>query len=360
MPVTTSAGTGQPVSHAAARLADVNGLIDPAQPQDAERRLAAGAFVWLDLENPGDRRLRAFGESLGMNDSDLQALTAVSQRPSFDVAGDSIRALVPSSNWGRDPGDILGVPVMFTERFLLTTHSEPCRALAAIQRGWDDLPHDVKAGGPSLLFFVLDQLIGSFEPDLVQLDSKLDQIQLALLGGTPPGVDSELIKIRRELSEAVQAFGWYVGDLHHFESVRQLPGMDAADESDFDLHRKRATQIRDAARDYRDESQDALGQVAANTSSRQGQFINILTVISAIFLPLTFLTGYFGMNFGVITMDLNKVWLYVLLGILLPAAGVGITLVILRRLLARMGIQSILPSRSTAQAEPPGHTRPTA
>jgi hypothetical protein len=131
--------------------------------------LAAGAFVWLDLENPGDHRAAG---------------------PSFDAAGDSTRALVPSSNWGRDPGDILGIQVMFTDRFLLTAHSEPCRALAGVQRGWDDLPHDVKADGPSLLFFILDQLIGSFEPDLVQLDGKLDQIQLALLGGSPPGVDA--------------------------------------------------------------------------------------------------------------------------------------------------------------------------
>lgn len=125
MPVRTSAGTGQPVSHAAARLADVDGLIDPAQPHDAGRRLAAGAFVWLDLENPGDRGLRAFGESLGINDPDLQALTAVSQRPSFDVAGDSIRALVPSSNGGRDAGGILGIPLLYTRRFLVTTHAGP-------------------------------------------------------------------------------------------------------------------------------------------------------------------------------------------------------------------------------------------
>jgi hypothetical protein len=52
--------------------------------------------------------------------------------------------------------------------------------------------------------------------------------------------------------------------------------------------------------------------------------------------------------------------LYVLLGTLLPAAGVVVTLVILRRLLARMGILSILPSRPTAQAAPPGHARPPA
>ena len=152
----------------------------------------------------------------------------------------------------------------------MTTHAGPCRALAGVHRGWDDVPHEVKAHGPSLLFFILDQLIGSFEPDLVQLDKKLDQIQFALLAGSPPGVDDELIKIRRELTEAVQALGWYVGDLHYFESVRLLPGMTAAGEPGFDLHRKRATQIRDAARDYRDESQDALGQVAANISSRQG------------------------------------------------------------------------------------------
>ena len=71
----------------------------------------------------------------------------------------------------------------------------------------------------------------------MQLDKKLDQIQLALLAGSPPGVDDELIKIRRELTETVQALGWYVGDLHHFESVRLLPGMTAADEPGFDLHR---------------------------------------------------------------------------------------------------------------------------
>ena len=120
MPVSTSAGTGQPPSRRA-RLADVNGLIDPAEPQDAERRFRTGGFVWLDLEDQGDRGLRAFSERLGIDDGALRVLTAVGRRPSFDVAGDSIHAVVPSSNWGDDTDDILGIRVMFTGRFLLTT-----------------------------------------------------------------------------------------------------------------------------------------------------------------------------------------------------------------------------------------------
>jgi hypothetical protein len=73
--------------------------------------------------------------------------------------------------------------------------------------------------------------------------------------------------------------------------------------------------------------------------------------MSAAFLPLTFLTSYFGMNFG-ITRDLNSVWSYVLLGIALPAATVTATVAILQRLIARMGLQSMLPSRRAARLNP--------
>jgi magnesium transporter len=351
MPVTTSAGIGQPVSHAA-RLADVSGLIDPARPHDAEHRLAAGCFVWLDLENPGNRRLRAFGESLGIDEPALQTLMAVSRRPSFDVAGDSIRAVVPSSSWGRETGDILGIRVMFTERYLLTTHPEPCRALARILGRWHYLPRDVKADGQSLLFFILDEIVGSFEPDLLQLDKRLDQIQRGLAPGSHSGAEGELITIRHELSETLQALGWYVGDLDRNDSARQTPGINASAARHLALHHIRGVQLRDAAREYRDECQDALGLAGADNSSRQGDFINILTVMSAVFLPLTFLTSYFGMNFGVITRDLNSVWSYVLLGIALPAATVAATVAILQRLIARMGLRSMLPSRRAARLNP--------
>jgi len=69
-------------------------------------------------------------------------------------------------------------------------------------------------------------------------------------------------------------------------------------------------------------------------------------------LPLTFVTRYFGMNFGVITKDLNSIWSFVLLGIAFPAATVVATLSVLRRLIARMGVQSVLPARPAIKAEP--------
>jgi magnesium transporter len=107
--------------------------------------------------------------------------------------------------------------------------------------------------------------------------------------------------------------------------------------------------MRDAAREYREEAGDVLGQFSANIGNRQGEVINFLAVISAIFLPLTFFTGYFGMNFGVIAQDLNSVWVFILLGNLLPAACVVLGFVLFRRWVNRLDVPGLMPARRPAR-----------
>lgn len=60
-----------------------------------------------------------------------------------------------------------------------------------------------------MLFLVLDGLVGSFEPKLLALDARLDEIQDELLTGSPRGAEADLLAYRRWLSAAVQAMGWY-------------------------------------------------------------------------------------------------------------------------------------------------------
>jgi Mg2+ and Co2+ transporter CorA len=74
---------------------------------------------------------------------------------------------------------------------------------------------------------------------------------------------------------------------------------------------------------------------AAELGQRQGQQISRLTVVSLIFLPITFLTGFFGMNFDWMVARLGSSAAFGALGILLPAMSATITILWLkhRRLL---------------------------
>ena len=232
--------------------------------------------------------------------------------------------------------------------------SEPCPALEQARHRYDALRDEGKADGPLVLFLVLEELARSYEEQFLALDGRLDEIQVELLTNSSRDSQNEVLAIRRRLADAVQSLGWYTGDLDDLiaAGVAELPGLGPGAQTHLDRHRQRVVRLTDAAREYREEAREALGQFSQNVSGRQGQVINFLAVISAIFLPLTFITGYFGMNFDVLTVDLNTFWIYLLLGNVLPAASVLLAIVLFRRWVTRLGIPRILPRSRPARQQP--------
>ena len=370
MPANTSAahrlGRG---THPAARLVGVSGARDLATPRDVERQVAAGGFFWLDLESLDGELLGQFGRSLRLGTSAIaepedtgqpagmvMGTARARQRPSLTVAGDIIQALVSAAGGLAPDAAPIPVRIVYTAEFLLTVHAVPCPALEQARHRYDGLRDDGKADAPLVLFLVLDDLAGSFEEQFLALDARLDEIQVELLTNSSRGSQAEVLAIRRRLADAVQSLGWYTGDLDDViaAGVAQLPGLGPGAQAHLDRHRQRVVRLTDAAREYREEAREALSQYSENISGRQGQVINFLAVISAIFLPLSFITGYFGMNFDVLTQDLNTFWIYILLGNLIPAALVVVAIVLFRRWVTHLGIPRILPTRRPAGRPPTG------
>jgi CorA-like Mg2+ transporter protein len=68
-------------------------------------------------------------------------------------------------------------------------------------------------------------------------------------------------------------------------------------------------------KDIREEAKDALSHYSEFVAGRQAQVINSLTIVATVFLPLSFLTGYFGMDFRILTAHAEiTLWQFILLG----------------------------------------------
>jgi magnesium transporter len=357
--ITDQIGTG---SHPIARLISLTG-VDVVTPADVKQRIAAADFFWLDLESLDTTGLEQFARSLKLDALGISTVVDTArawrpatgtprsaQRPSVAALGGAIEALLPAASSAALDAAAIPVWVLYTGSFLLTVRSGACQPLEQARRRFAGLRDEGKTNGALVFFLVMDELADSFEPQLLALDARLDEIQVELLTNTRNNARAELLAIQRRLAAAVQALGWYTGDLDELiaAGLDQLPGMGHDAQAHFDRHRKRIIRMTDAAQDYREEAREALGQHAANIFTRQGQVINFLAVISAVFLPLTFLTGYFGMNFDVLTHDLKSVWVFIVLGNLLPfAAFMGVVLGF-RRWLTHLGISTIVPARKPA------------
>jgi Mg2+ and Co2+ transporter CorA len=344
MPQDRAAPRHDPSTPVVARLIDTAGHDGPTTSRDVAGQLQAGRFFWLDLENPGDDELDEYCQSLQLPGRAIESVMHASPRSSFALAPGSVQAVLPGAV-GTRPGTWLEanyVTLVLTAQFLFTVHATPAAPLQHARdqyRGLDD--EDARADGVRLLFLVTDVLIGSFRPQLLALDDRLGEIQLGMLRGVSPDVHHELVTILGILTDAIQELGWYAHDLEDIaEMVDGLPGTRPDAQQHFDRHRRRVTRMQENARNIRDQAKDALSHYSESIAGRQAQVINALTIVATVFLPLSFLTGYFGMNFRVLTSDAqNTLWQFILLGLLLPLGSVALSLLLIRRLERRLGIR---------------------
>jgi magnesium transporter len=338
------AETGRPQP----QLCEAAGADSGIDAEYATQLREAGSFFWLDLSAVTPERMSTFSEALGL-DADADAHLANTELRSGFTETDDGYCWVSYSL--RDDLGLIQVRGMFTRSFLVTAHDEPCQGLDDARRRYQRLRASEQDDGPLVLFMVLDALVNTLESLLPRLSARLDRLEAAILVGLPtPGYLQQILEVRQLLSPIMRALAPYRRDLVSIlGDVDRLPGMQAGSQRYFDSHRSHVAALFDAAKDCRDETRDAMAAYSSATSERQGQVINWLTIVAAVFLPLTFLTGYLGMNLSTIT-QLHGALTFIMLAVVLPGVVAVGTVVLLRFLIRRMGVH-LIPARA-AQAEP--------
>ena len=330
---------------AVVRLIDESGHDRAVTPDEVAGLLEEGGFFWLDLESPSEDELAEFHQRLQLPANLSVRVDQAGLRSAFALLTDSVHAVLPvavdaeTTVWL----DANYVAVVLTEQFLFTVHSAPCAPLQQARKQHLAL-HDKDTGSDQArtLFLVLDILLDSFRPQLLALDDRLGEIQLGMLQGASPKAHDELVQILGILTDGIQELGWYAHDLDAIaETVDQVPGMGSTTKQHFARHRQRVTRMRDNGKEIREEAKDALRQYSEFVAGRQAQVLSSLTIVATVFLPLSFLTGYFGMNFRILTADVQtQLWQFILFGLLLPIGSAALSLFLIHRLERRFGIGS--------------------
>ncbi len=324
-----------------AQLVESSGQDSQVDARFVERLLGRGIFFWLDLDRVPSDRLSEFSSALRLDAGFKDHLVDTEQRSCFTESHQGVRWV---SYAMRDEAHLTQVRGIFTKSFLVTVHDHPCRGLGVARHRYERLVESDQDDGPLVFFMVLDALVNSFEPAIARLDSSLDELEARVLGGqSMPQYLQSVFEVRQALTPILRALGPYRRDLVGLlGDIDRLPAMQAGSHVYFEAHRSHLVTVFEAANDCRDETRDAMEAFGVASSARQGEVINWLTIVATVFLPLTFVTGYFGMNIAYIR-NLHGTWTFLWLGLVLPCLLALGTIALLRYLLRRQGIQIISP-----------------
>jgi len=319
-------------------LVDAHGTVTDCGREAVEERLREGTFFWLDIRHPGPEDFQLLADVFHFHPLAMEDTRQFGETPKLDEYDDYAFLVIfgVESNPERLV-DMIEVHNFISEHYMVTVHDVPIEALDTV-RVWFADRRDVQHPAAVLGYRIADALVDTFFPVLAELDDRLDSLEDDIFHDSDAAQLQDVLRMKRALVHMRKVVSPQ-RDLYArlINGIHGMPGTGSQSEAakreaeryyrDVYDHLIRISDMIDT---YRDLMTGTMDVYLSTVQNRMDGVMKKLTVIATIFLPLTWLTGFFGMNFGAMVKAVGDWQAFVILGVGLQVAAVVILVWLMR------------------------------
>lgn len=301
-------------------------------PQDRDVLSPDTPFVWIDVRSDGadDAQVKPFLASVGFSDV-LAAYTT--QREGSGMFQQFDNNLVGATWAAPDSGDVpVLVHVVWNAGRMVTVRDGADRVMEEVKNEIDARGVHLFGQPTAVPAVVMELILGSIDRRLTQIAEAVDALDVQIITKVAVTQMQQLRVLRQQLAPLITRLPTYLDNVTEaLTDPSTLPGVDATGAQYLQAYSARVQSTVSRVSTVSDAIRNAAQDYQTEIGNKQGQRINQLTIVSILFLPVTFLTGYFGMNFQWLVNSTQTFGTWVTLGVLLPVAIVLASAAILAR-----------------------------
>jgi magnesium transporter len=282
----------------------------------SERLKSSDNLIWLDLVSPSSGELEVLRREFDLHPLAIEDAQTAHERPKIEAYPNYVFLIVHPATWKDERLIIHEMAIFAGPRYLVTIHHEPAYPLAEAERRWHLHDGELGADVGILLYTLLDTIVDGYFPISDRLEEWISELQNGLFDAR-----SDQNKTLRDIFELKN-------DVHHarraivpMRDILQplLRGdLKLFDRDDLPFYRDvydhaiRVIDQLDSARDFINSALEIHLSLVAN---RQNEVAKQLAIIATVFLPLTYITGFFGQNFGFMVNGITTPQTFWLIGV---------------------------------------------
>jgi magnesium transporter len=322
--------------------------VGPMSLEEAAARAGQGGFVWLGLFEPDEAELAQVRHLFGLHELAVEDAQTFHMRPKIDTYDKDVQLIILRTARYDDAAEEVEfgeISVFFSPTFVIAVRQGVAGELREARQRLEQRPELLAAGSSSVLWAIMDQVVDGYAPVVAGLEHDIDQIEATVFTGAAAPTE-RIYSLRNEATDFYRA-------VHPLLAVTAI------------IERAAPKKLRPYFRDVRDhllladeeitDQRDSLTAVLqanmavisveqTRVSVQQNSTIEQLTILATVFLPLTFVTGFFGQNFGWLVGHISGFDTFL-------AYGIGGLVVPLVLLFSWLRLRSV---RARAAAGPPG------
>lgn len=312
---------------------DVNGVRDShvTATELSDRLKHAHGIKWVNIQGLGDiSTMEQIGTCFNLHPLVLEDIINTDQRPKLEDYGDYLYVVLKTFSYetkgGEERINSEQVSLVLGKNFVLSFLEADGDQFAVVRERLHSGKGQIrKMGADFLMYSLIDAIVDGYFLFLETFDEKTEALEAELAARPQPGTLRSIYSLKREnvflrrslwpLREVINSL--QRGDSPLFTRNTLLYLRDVYDH---------AIHIIESVESLRDLTAGMLDIYVSSVSYRLGIIMKVLTVITTIFMPLTLITGIYGMNFEYLPGLAWRWGFFVVLGTMAVTAGVMLLL----------------------------------
>jgi len=292
----------------------------------AKRLADTVSIVWVDLEQPTSEETKILSDVFRFHPLAIEDCTNISHYPKIDTFDDYLFIVLHAINQTAPQEELstLELNVFLSTKYVVTYHTRAIKSIIqAKQRCAKDPAAIMEKGADFLAYTIMDSLVDNFIPTLNTLDYRIDQMEDEIFVDSPH-VLNKIMTIRNDIIYLRKVIRPQRNILNQL--TRGNPPFIHKDNMIYfrDIY-DQLYRITEQSDGYRDMISGVLDTHLSLTSYKMNQIMKSLTIVATIMMPLTLITGIYGMNFHFMPETQSRWGYFAVLGLMTVIAGSIIT-----------------------------------
>ena len=293
--------------------------VGPVAVEEAAARHADGGFVWLGMFEPVPDELARVRDCFGLHELAVEDAQTFHMRPKVESYDGEVQLVILRTARYDDAAEVVEfgeISVFLSPKFVITVRQGVASELRGARARLEQRPDLLDIGTPAVLWAILDSVVDAYAPVVAGLERDIDQIEATVFSGTVAPTE-RIYSLRREATDfyrAVHPLLAVVTTLEREADPYLAPYLrDVRDH--LVLVNEEVSAQRDLLGTILEANMAVISVEQTKVSVRQNTTMERLTVLATVFLPLTFVTGFFGQNFGWLVNDVDGLTPFLVFGI---------------------------------------------
>jgi magnesium transporter len=258
-------------------------------------------LLWVDFSSEPDQACEPILlEVFGFHPLAVEDALQETHTPKVDDWGDYLYIVLNAPVYEQTSTDgtlhLLELDVFLGKNYVVTHHDEPVTAIDQMWNACQRDPRHTQNGADHLLYRILDYLVAGYMPIVEKLDDEIDEIEDQVFNKPTTETLQHIFSLKRSLLAMRRVI------TPQREVVNKLARddyqiIDAQDRVFFRDVYDHLVRMQDLNESMRDMLSGTLDIYLSVVNNRLNDVMKTLTIITTLFMPISFIAGFFGMNF---------------------------------------------------------------